>query len=866
MEVPRRFRAGVFTRHIFAALVLGVFLVSRGYAGTQGPFTLVHSLFDPSLIGQDGGGQGHSVAMDGKIAALGCPFDDTGAFRAGVAKVYDVTTGTLLYTLTNPSPSTVPNFGWSVALSGSRVVVGATAFNFGDIFAGTVYVYDLGSSTPTAATLTLTNPAPEFGAHFGWNVAISGAHVVAAPASGSVYVYDLGSTTPAVPMLTLTNVSPSVEFYGTSIAILGDRVAVGAPAVQWGSQDAGTVYLYDLAGPAPELPALKLPNPIPGRQYNFGQAVSLYTNLVLVGAPGLGGGDVGRAFVYHLATASPTVPVITLTNNSGRVNDEFGSSVAISGTRVVIGASGDDFNGPGPFVGIAFVYELTSPTPQVPTLTVTNPSPVEFDFFGQAVAIAGTLVLVGAYGDDTAASEAGSAYVYDLASPTPAIPAATLNTPALMPNDRFGASVAISGRRVVVGARFEDTGGYDAGSVYVYDLDGPTPGVPMLSLSNSSPAELRVYNFGWSVAISGTRIAVGTYGGNRAYLYDLAGVTPAIPVTLNSPVPESNDQFGQSLAISGTRVVVGSLNANGVVIGAGRAYVYDSASPTPTVPAFTLENPTPAFIDQFGFSVAISSNRVVVGAPFDNAWAPDAGSVSLYDLSGATPTVPILNLTNPQPSASDEFGWSVAISGTRVVVGAPNDYSGPFPAGRAFVFDVASATPTVPVLTLEHPNPVDFIQFGLSVAISGTRVVVGATGEYFATPAEGEVFVYDLSSATPHIPVARLASSSLARDGQFGSSVAIDDTTIVAGAPGDDTNAQDRGAAYIFAMVNPRLRVVPRSGFATVSWSPSTGSGFVLQYTDSLANPNWVNAPSGAANPAILPTTNTARFYRLSRP
>ena len=457
--------------------------------------------------------------------------------------------------------------------------------------------------------------------------------------------------------------------------------------------------------------------------------------------------------------------------------------------------------------------------------------------------------------------------MYDLSSSTPAIPAATLNNPTPMMYDLFGTSVSTSGRRVVVGAWQEDTGGYDSGSVYIYDLDAPTPNLPKLHLANPSPADLRVPFFGWSVAISGTRIAVGTYGGNSVYVYELAGATPATPVaTLDNPVSGASERFGWSVAISGTRIVVGAPSANGIAPGVGRAFVYDSASPTPAVPEFTLENPTPAFVDEFGFSVAISSNRVVIGAPYDNAWAPDAGSASVFELSGANPSVPVLILTNPAPAAADQFGSSVAISGTRVVVGAPNDYSGPFPAGRVFVFDVAGATPTVPVLTLEHPNPQDFIQFGSSVAISGTRVVVGASGVSFATLAVGEAFVYDLASATPGVPVATLANPSPARYDQFGNSVAIDNTTIVAGAPYDDTNAQDRGAAYVFGIVSPKLRIVPTPGFATLSWSPPAAPGFVLQYTDSLANPNWVNAPSGAANPTTVPTTDNARFYRLSLP
>jgi hypothetical protein len=94
--------------------------------------------------------------------------------------------------------------------------------------------------------------------------------------------------------------------------------------------------------------------------------------------------------------------------------------------------------------------------------------------------------------------------------------------------------------------------------------------------------------------------------------------------------------------------------------------VYDLASGTPTVPVATLTNPSPALSDYFGSSVAISGTRVVVGAYGDDAGAANAGSAYVYDLSSGTPTVPIATLTNPSPAGNDYFGYSVAISGTRV--------------------------------------------------------------------------------------------------------------------------------------------------------------------------------------------------------
>jgi len=208
-----------------------------------------------------------------------------------------------------------------------------------------------------------------------------------------------------------------------------------------------------------------------------------------------------------------------------------------------------------------------------------------------------------------------------------------------------------------------------------------------------------------------------------------------------------------------------------------------------------------------GFSVALDGPIVVTGAPDDDVGGQNSGVVKVYD---AASSALLHTLTNPSPAANDVFGWSVAVSGARVAVGAPDDSTGAAAAGSAYVYDLASATPTVPMATLNNPRPADL-------------------------------------------------------DG-FGASVAVDGTSVVAGAPYADIPTPDRGAAYVFG-VGPRLRIVPAApGFVTISWTPADSPGFVLQYSDSLAPAHWLDAPSGAANPVTVPALNGTRYYRLFLP
>jgi drug/metabolite transporter superfamily protein YnfA len=452
----------------------------------------------------------------------------------------------------------------------------------------------------------------------------------------------------------------------------------------------------------------------------------------------------------------------------------------------------------------------------VPTTELNHPVPASASF-GSAVAVSGTRVVVGAPYDNTGAQFAGQAYVYDLAGATSAIPLLTLANPNPNAFDYFGNAVAISGTRAIVASyRGGDIAGYNAGIVYIYDLASATPTAPAITLTN--PATGGRGGFGVSLAASGTRLVVGEYRSDissddpgRAYVYDFAGATPAAPIlTLTNPSTMGHGGFGVSVAISGTRLVVGASKSAAGALLSGSAYVYDLASATPARPVVTLTNTTPAIEDYFGSAVAISGARVVVGTSRDDTAATDAGAAYIYDLAGAFPGVPVLTLTNPSPAAQDNFAVSVAVSGTQVVIGAHMDDSAASDAGIVYVYDLASATPSAPVTTLNKLNPV-------------------------------------------------------AEDG-FGQSVSIDGMTIIAGAPYADTTYPNGGAAYVFG-VAMNLRIVPAApGWATLSWPLVGSSGFVLQYTDSLAFSNWTTVAGGAANPVTISTTNGSRFYRLAEP
>jgi len=337
--------------------------------------------------------------------------------------------------------------------------------------------------------------------------------------------------------------------------------------------------------------------------------------------------------------------------------------------------------------------------------TINNPTPMHEDRFGVTVSVSGNYVVVGAHRDDDLSENAGSAYLFDTSGNL----LETINNPTPELNDRFGITVSISGNYFLVGANAEDTGAINAGSVYLFDTSGN------LLQTINNPEPVRNDWFGDSVSISGNYFVVGApYAGDEdggiAYLFDTSG---NLLQTINNPTPVHDDQFGESVSISGNYFVVGAHHDNTGDENAGSAYLFDTSGNL----LQTINNPTPMHADQFGKSVSISGNYIVVGADAEDTGAKTAGSAYLFDTSGNL----LQTINNPTPVDNDQFGHSVSISGNYFVVGAYHDDTGAEDAGSAYLFDTSGNL----LQTFNNPAPNAYDQMAHSVSISGNYVLAG---------------------------------------------------------------------------------------------------------------------------------------------
>lgn len=377
--------------------------------------------------------------------------------------------------------------------------------------------------------------------------------------------------------------------------------------------------------------------------------------------------------------------------------------------------------GTSPAEGPPAVGQVFGENAIVAPATFTSPNAQTYGSFGAAVAISGNKLVVGAYFESASGQTyAGHAYVISLKTGL----VIELTSPHPQDAGLFGITVAISGKTVVVGAYGENVSGLsDAGHAYVFNLR--TGSVIELASPNSEVHGL----FGSSVAISGKRIVVGAsgenvsghYGAGRAYTF-VAG-TGALISTLSSPNPENNSAFGASVAISGKHVVVGAPyeTASGQANG-GHAYTFLA---TTGAAVSTLTSPNPESFGVFGFSVAASGKRVVVGAYGETVLAHGTAGRA-YTFLASTGAL-LSTLSSPNPENGSSFGHSVAISGKRIVVGAHVEtVLASTAAGHAYTF-LASTGALIETVASPHPQSLGF--FGYSVAISGTQVLIGAYEE-----------------------------------------------------------------------------------------------------------------------------------------
>ena len=376
--------------------------------------------------------------------------------------------------------------------------------------------------------------------------------------------------------------------------------------------------------------------------------------------------------------------------------------------------------------------------------------------------------------------------------------------------DHFGRDVAVGNGKIVTGApRYNDPSGINTintGIAFIHDLNGNL----ITSLTDGDSGDL----YGTSVAIGSNKIAIGSpsdddtaFASGAVYVYDLDGTNK---VKIKASVPVSSEGYGDgALAVGAGKILVGAKSSPGSSSAEGAVYVYDldgtnevKITPSDAASLTTFGSAG----GEFGLSVAVGGDKIIVGAPAVDVRLVrtggnnfHAGKAYIYDLDGTNEI-----MIYPHDLASgNAFGSSVAFGCGQFAVGSP--YEGPPGAnnqGAVYTFDLNGNSlkkikaETPPSIT--NPNYWATTTFGSSVAIRSGRLFVGDKDIFknVGSPSKynvGALYVFSLNGAQ----IATTPSSDFEDGDRFAAHISVESGRIVAGAKFNDANGSNAGAAYV---------------------------------------------------------------------
>jgi hypothetical protein len=390
-------------------------------------------------------------------------------------------------------------FGWSVALSGEYAIVGAPEkLGGGDNpipEAGAAYVFHRMSARTWGSGTKLVAPSAQSFDRFGGAVAIDGEYAIVGAKrgafgsddGGAAYVFhrtsentwDLGTK------LVAPDAQPFDRF-GNSVALAGDYAIVGAYSEDGGDgdplDDAGAAYVFRRSGENTWEPAVKLVAPDADAGDDFGSSVAISGEYVIVGAPGEDGGDgnalssAGAAYAFHRTGENTWELAAKLVAPDAGRDDNFGSSAATSGEYAIVGASGDD-GGVAQGAGAAYVFRRTGENTWDSGVKLVAPDAQALDGFGTSVALGSDYAIVAAGGEDGGDGDpidnAGAAYLFHRTGENAWGSTTKIVAPDRQEGDQFGCSVAVGSDHAIVGA-WQENGGdgeplSNAGAAYVFE-------------------------------------------------------------------------------------------------------------------------------------------------------------------------------------------------------------------------------------------------------------------------------------------------------------------------------------------------------------------------------------------------------------
>ncbi len=417
-------------------------------------------------------------------------------------------------------------------------------------------------------------------------------------------------------------------------------------------------------------------------------------------------------------------------------------------------------------------------------------------------------------------------------------------------DDQFGSLVTLDGNLVLVGARRDDASGPpDSGAAYLFDLSTAT-----LVHTFLDPTPMPGDHLGEGGAIVSGMVFLGDHG-DDAGASDTGTVrrydasTGSLVLEIFNPSPLQGELFGWRLFADDAGLIVTQSDLGLGGIGPGFVYLYDFAGNL----VQTYLNPTPVNGDRHGWAAVATATHVVASTL--HAGTPSLiGEVQIYDRSTGTL---LHTLTNPILEPNANFGISVAVVGDTVFVGASASAAPTNAEGRVYAFDIATGA-LLGILENPTPDPVDL--FGGALAAHGDLLVVGSRFDDAAADNGGAVHVFTSDTFTI---VDTILSPTPADGARFGSELAADDEHIVVAADSDLVDGAPVGKVYVFHAdsdedgVGNAIDLCPGTPQGEIVDSSGCSDSQVDEDLDGLCNPDAAtNGPSGCTGSDSCPNSD----------
>jgi hypothetical protein len=547
------------------------------------------------------------------------------------------------------------------------------------------------------------------------------------------------------------------------------------------------------------------PQPDIALQDHYGYSISIEGNVAVIGAPANDDQNVnaGKVFVYEKSNGQWQL-ISELSQELADAQIQFGKTVLVKDGIILVGVPG--FNGFGlAQEGRVEVYKRNEQG-WVWINELKNNFPSAEDHFGTSLAMFNGVVAVGVPGTTDNSMNSGSVLLFENIE-SESFPVAKVVAPEIETSYKFGMSVALNTNDLFVGDIRSRVNGINRGAVFVFDLDTYLPKAKLTTAAD-------IFYFGSTLAVTDNEVAVSSWGVNSnnsfgaVFMFDKP-VGGWVDATENVQLlPANGDEYG----IYGSSIY---LDDESLIIGSDGGIIVDffdkpATSWADAANPFQLKEDSFTYLQRYGYSLAVSGTDVIIGAYNWNLPDEYSGAAFTYEKTGAAWN----SLTEKEvlkgfslSASGDKLGFSVDIDGEYAVAGAPYDDTFGESSGAAYVFKF-TGTGWDRVAKLTPSDGSEFDYFGWSVAINGNTIVVSARE---AAPtningayAAGKVYIFEKNAEEW---ISSTESAAILRidnthRGSFGYDVDIEHDEIVI-SHFDDGFSHEVGLVYLFGRTTP---------------------------------------------------------------